>query len=753
MRRAPTDRSKGEKTAPAGRVKATPLEGHPAHAAAEGHRTLAEAWLLLGLIALLVFRPLLPSEPGHQPGDGLWTVVGFLALSVIWAMGSLEGKRIYLRFGWVDAALLSFVGFHSVAAMVAVGRASPRPALNVMWEWIGVATLFFLVRQLTPRGRPGRAVAVAMVSLAAGLAAYGLYQVLWELPATQAAYAANPDAALAEAGVHLPPDSPERQLFESRLRNREPLATFALTNSLAGFLVVWLVFLVGTWGRDPACRPPAWRRWLSFLPPVLVATCLLWTKSRSGCLAALVGFGLVGLRQSGLPRLPLGKRILPPAAFWALLAILLPLVAGIGLAAFAPGLARAATSLRYRFEYWQATLAMIADSPWFGCGPGNFQNVYTRFKLPGASEEVADPHNCLLEVWSTAGTPAAIVFLLVLGLALFALFRPARAPAPAEPASDDNLPGDDRVVRYLPGALVAGFVLAVPLSAVCGFPISRALLLLSLPVALGTAWVLRHWIEGGAMTGWMCAVPAVALLVHLSASGGIGFPGVAYSLWVLLALGLNASPQSASLHYFSRPGGVLLLGLVAALALTGYFVGHLPVFRAQSALRMGLATQNPRQFEAAARFDPLDPRPHLQLASLALSDWAQHGGDDARQRFEEETARAIALEPNSAPTAAWVGIQYLEAYRKFRRESLVREATAALRRAVDLYPTSAAYHGQHALALRAAGSENAAREEARLALELDAGTSHLDQKLDAPLRKNMVDLRDEATRREGVNVQ
>ena len=61
---------------------------------------------------------------------------------------------------------------------------------------------------------------------------------------------------------------------------------------------------------------------------------------------------------------------------------------------------------------------MIADRPWLGCGPGNFQDVYTQYKLPEASEEVADPHDFLFEVWATAGTPALLALLGVLGLFL-----------------------------------------------------------------------------------------------------------------------------------------------------------------------------------------------------------------------------------------------------------------------------------------------------------------------------------------------
>ena len=62
-----------------------------------------------------------------------------------------------------------------------------------------------------------------------------------------------------------------------------------------------------------------------------------------------------------------------------------------------------------------STWHMIRDYPWSGCGPGNFQGSYTRYKLPEASEVVADPHNFLMEIWSTAGTPAMLAFLAILG--------------------------------------------------------------------------------------------------------------------------------------------------------------------------------------------------------------------------------------------------------------------------------------------------------------------------------------------------
>ena len=118
-----------------------------------------------------------------------------------------------------------------------------------------------------------------MVALAVAISGYGLYQCAYELPHTRAKYKANPDRALSDAGLSFPPDSPGRKLFEDRLANTEPMATFALTNSLAGFLAPWLVVLAGMIcgaGRNG-------KRLLGMAVPLIpIAVCLLLTKSRSG---------------------------------------------------------------------------------------------------------------------------------------------------------------------------------------------------------------------------------------------------------------------------------------------------------------------------------------------------------------------------------------------------------------------------------------------------------------------------------------
>ncbi len=188
------------------------------------------------MTAVLVARPLFPSEAAATNGDGLSIVMLWIALGVFWLLGPIGRRKFSLRLGWTDAAVLSLVVWTTVSALWAMRYGTPRPATNMLWEWIGMGMCFFLARQFIVTPRERRAVAAVMVALAVGISGYGLYQCCYELRQTQSQYEADPDQALRDVGLWYPPDSPERKAFEDRLANRLPMVTFALTNSLAAFL-------------------------------------------------------------------------------------------------------------------------------------------------------------------------------------------------------------------------------------------------------------------------------------------------------------------------------------------------------------------------------------------------------------------------------------------------------------------------------------------------------------------------------------
>ncbi len=700
-------------------------------------------WLLAALVALLVARPLFPSEASPEAGDNLTSIMLWLALAVVWLLGVIRVKEFRLRFGAVDVAVLVLVGWHTVAGLWTISHGSPRAAIDATWLWIAYGVSFFLARQLVASRREARATIVVMIGLAVGLAAYGIEQYFYELPTTRANYAKDPDAALQAAGIWYPEGSPERVAFELRLAALEPYASFAMTNSLAGFLAPWLTITVGIAICGWRSRH---RRWLTLTAvgfAVVLGTCLLLTKSRSACVAVLAGFPLAwwACRQRTW-RL----NWKPIAAIVAGIAVLVVLVTVVG------GLdkqvaSEATKSLGYRIEYWRSTLSMVADHPWVGCGPGQFQQSYTAYKLPESSEEIADPHNFLLETAAEAGVPALVALIAVLGLFAWAMLighRPSSPPPDthgAGPAATDDkhaAPAIDGLPEvaasdasaFVLGGGVAGFLLAFALGIISSAPVGIASLMIGLPLAVLVTACWWPWLWDGVMPALLPAVGLIVLLINLLAAGALSFAGLAGSLWLLMALGLNlAGPaEGRRMGPWTR---YVVIGAAVIACLLCYVTAYKPVLKRQTAIRQ--ATESPNwgieYLEAAVAADPNAVEPRSQLAAATFALWHERPTPQSLKQFLECQQAVLPLAPHASVMWADAGRRYFEIFHQTRDKDILKRAVEAYRQAVARYPASAERRAELALALQAAGDHAEARREAQRAVELHDLTPHADKKL------------------------
>jgi len=734
-------------------------------------------WLLGGACALFVARPLFPSEAAAYQGDGLPVVMLWIVLGVLWLLGAIGRPQFHVRFGWTDAAVLALIGWHTIAAVWAAMHVSPRPAVNMLWEWIGLGLSFFLARQLIVGQREARAVVAVMIALAVALSGYGLYQCFHELPATRAMYEADPEAALRAARLAYESDSPERQMFEDRLESTEPYATFALANSLAGYLAPWLVVLAGvavSTFENRAVRLRIWpivAVWMALIScGGLIAFCLLLTKSRSAWVALILGvlgvtlmlFRMLWRELAGRFGWKLGGARVLAAAIIIVAVLLLAAGVLIGAGVAVGGLDRqvlseASKSLGYRVQYWQSTLRVIADHPLLGCGPGNFQEAYTAYKLPEASEEVADPHNFLLEVWATAGTPAVLALVAVLGCfawassifnSQFSIFnfqlpeRPHPSPLPEGEGTAD-LP------THVFGGAGCGFLLAVSLGLMSAAPPGLTAVLLGLPLAAVCVASLAGWVYGGRMPAVLPAIGVVVLLVNLLAAGGIGFPSVAGSLWLLMALGLNTAAADRPSWTLPRISAPAVLVVAVALAVACYASGYGPVLTCQGELwpareasAQGNLAAAERHLLAAAKADPLAAEPWHHLIAVAASQWRQKKTPGTLWQLDQYLDRYDRVLGELAPNSsrAWLadGELHEEVYSAAGRRGDIQSAIGAYSRAVALYPNSGLYRARLALAHEAAGDLRAFRDQADWALRLDDETPHADKKLPPDLRRRLV---------------
>lgn len=756
---------RAQRTSPSSRVEAPPEgpffgEDEPAAVAAgERIRRLA----LGATAALLVARACWPGEDA-ETGSGLIWVLAVLAVAVLavaswWLRGAL-----HFRASWADVAVIAVVALVAISVQSADDR---RAAINVAWEWAGFGIMYLLLRNLPTTRTEVSALAGCLVATASALSVTGLYQVAVEDPSARAYYLRAPEQALRAAGVADDPLS--RKRFEDRLLgSREPRATFALANSLAGYLVgpsVVLLAAVLTTVMFGGAEPKRVVAIVLALIPVLaLLTCLVLTKSRSAYLGLLVGLTVVvSCSWSTAYR---RKVLLALAALLAAGALLVGAMTATG-QLDRQVVTEATKSLRYRGEWWIATARLLTESGrtfWKGVGPGNFGGPYLRHKLVTSSEEIKDPHNLILEVWATSGAFAAVALGIALGLILWECLGTARSGL----EDQSRRPSSSGSAVWL--SVVAG--LAGPMLALAFGKTGLANEDLTRLAVLTTAWGVSALLIAPlwgprVVTAASLGAAVIAVVVNLLAAGGASIPPVAIGLWALAALGLDLREDRprGSVRIATGGRGVPIgLGFVS-VAVLGAFVGSVaPYWRAQALLARANATlavtqPTPNQFEsarkdvlAAARVDKLWAQPWLELANLEFRDWLASGAKPDRNiGIKLKTCLDNATAPPRGPNALPIQRQRMLYFEQLATrigddlppsdlEFLHREALNAAAKAVSLYPNDANLNARLAEAAALMNRPKDAAWHARQALSLDAATPHDDKKLTDSLRSRMREL-------------
>ncbi len=719
------------------------------------------SWLLKALIAaLLVARLLVPTEISAE-GDTLWIVQLWLAAILLWAWSCIRNGDFRLRVGWFDLFLWIFIIGHVVsAAWIFIDGGNKRAAVNIVWEWVGLGVTFFLVRQVVRTRFEGRHLALAMVATAAVLAGLGLWQHYYFYPVEsrkyeqtrnelnqleQAGQPATADKAqarqlrlnalrkeLTDNGIPL--EGPERLLWESRLRaSSEPFGLFALANSFAGLLLVWglvaIGFLASSWKQNSG----SWKRFAWPVVVALILFCIVLTKSRTALFGlAIAGalWGVVALRGRCLGTIP--KKWMAFGTFAVL--------ATFAVASLSGGFDRKVVSesfksLSYRMEYWTGTWRMLCDRPMFGAGPGNFRQHYLTYKLAESSEEVSDPHNLLLDVWSSGGLLAlcGLAGMIVVG------FRQAarradntNSPGEAAPSKSQaavtgkltkSIFGDPFVLGAGGGfALVWGFELLV---GQIGFETYQ---FFAIPTLLLAYLILVRLLDralGVHSIGAACfAAAGFGLLCHLLGAGGIEMPAIAQILLILPALAVANESIVEIAAIKVRPAWIAI-----ALASVVMFVACMqtatrPVFQS----KVLLDTDGMRNFEhaeaayrKAALIDPLSPEPPERLADVEFARW-QIPGLDGASRFEngvELQQLAIRLDPYSSIRHQKLARRYHDKFRRTLDKIDAEKSVEAYEQAVALYPASSMLQAELAVACQDAGQIEKAQRAAQQAVRLD----------------------------------
>ncbi|HEV8069138.1 MAG TPA: O-antigen ligase family protein [Planctomycetaceae bacterium] len=695
------------------------------------------------VIGLILVRWLIPAESAGA-GDTLWIVQLDFAALILWACSRLRAGNHGVRCSLFDCALWALVAAHCFsAAAVFINGGDRRSALNMAWEWVGMGTTFFLLRQTIQTALDARRLAAIAVALAVVLSGLGIMQpsityrlarreytdMISELDSLEKNPSANArrlgELQLTLESQGVPTDAIGRRHYADRLLfSNEAFGPFALANTFAGLLLVMLI-LGGELYRTlptPRSRGLIAAYAIGFL---LLLYCLILTKSRTawtGLIVAGAVWGATTLMRNGL-RLP--RRILLRMGLGSVVVVVLFVIAALGKGFDAEVISEAPKSLSYRFQYWNGAAHTVAASPIFGTGPGNFRQHYLKYKLPESSEEIADPHNWLLDLWVSGGILAVASFLACCVLAVPALRKcapdEARRPEAAEPLSPWTTDLAGPVLGFL-------FAVAAPVAAADGaFNVWQLGLL---PAWIITFSVLRQNLGSALMAKAAVGASALGLMIHLSGAGGIEMPAIVELLLVLTALafalrGERPEDVTKSARLVIAIGGVGAV-LFASLLLTG----TLPVFNRRGAIASGQqALFLGRQFDQAERSllqaafrDPLSPEPYDKLAEAYFARWRAsqpRTTPDYFAKAQDALKEAIDQDPLNPTRYRRKGEFYLTKFARTNDPVDAKAGAKSFERAIEIYPTDAALRGACATALSDAGNSAEAKTQAAKALELD----------------------------------
>jgi len=533
-----------------------------------------QSWMIGTVAALTVATLILNGDGLTFEGDNIlialiWMFLASLLLFVRWYrnkpfwLGEHDDEtknRSTVR--WFDIVAVIFFGWVFVSFTVAwcSGNGGPRAMLTMLAHWGGFAAMFTTWRLLLNGRLMICGMLLLLVAAVIGESSAAYYHYYHVGPQTRQEYF---NAQKQESGTNgYVPLTGEQQLQENRIKSPEPLGTYSLTNSLAGVLAPWCVFLCGIFllGRRPLHvqslavseqkRQVTLQSLFVLLMTAFVGFILMMTNSRSGMLATL--FGVTCLIGTMIVAKVRNKRVLLATVVGVWFAVALGLGIGFASGGLADSFISGATkSFGYRVQYWQSSSQMIADYPFFGSGIGNFREYYTQYKLPTASETISDPHNLFYEVAANAGLPALICFVVLLTAAIFCALTSKQDDTSLVFDTDLSAGLFDRCKRcwqlWLPFfvggvvGIIAAFVYSLTNNAPMSFDMTCFVLagftlgfFLFIPIMDSTIFPLKV----------LAPICLAALSVNLLAAGGIAFPHVNVSFWFFMALCFNGLQTS-----------------------------------------------------------------------------------------------------------------------------------------------------------------------------------------------------------------
>ncbi len=720
--------------------------------------------LVLGLVLLrmvVAFSPRIYWDVSPLSGDAITTaelpVTMFGPAGAAWLdVASLAAAALALgahvlargRLNWSLATLFlcgaSVAGYHAAT--------TPADAWQTL-AWISAVALALAAAHLAEHHHLRRFIVAALIAMILPLTIEAVLYVTIQHPQTVAYFQQHEAQTVAEHGWAW--ESPQHLIYRRRLLTPEVTGAFGLSNvmgSITGALTLLASVLAG------ATLWRGWRNrwgWALFSLTLLGLLTVVLTRSKGAMLALLLA-GSLPLCIAVL-RWRFGSR--PVKGWWrrvpatlALLLVALAVAAVLLRGAMGPPAdATGERSLLFRFHYWQAGIAIVADQPplsqLLGIGPAAFKPLYSLHKNPLNPEDVTSTHNVMLDLLVMLGLGGLAWCGLMLrhmwkaGIASLPAEQPSPPPPPPAQAPAQASPEIAQQRWVWPAAVLAVLVFApqywlqlptflaetiVPwMLGVAGFV--AIVIGLSRLQVVDEAWVQAALFSAAAM-----------LLIHNQIEMSFFHVSSAVPAWFVLGVAGGAGGwrlrQTVARWHPWLAGGLVVAMLAGSLTLA---VGYAsPLTAQQEAMRRAVAAvahhdlpnamSNLRQAQALMPADPAPVSAQVELL-LAQAQWLANepASPQRDQQLKQVFTQALALlrqarQQGAAPTQLLqTEAQTLAFAAEVLQEPYWRqEALEVWRELVKLQPHSLASRLALAETLWDAGQVDEARQTYQTALKL-----------------------------------
>lgn len=334
--------------------------------------------IFLPLLCLIFIRPFISGLA--YPAFEFWyeILIIFLGILITFSIRSKNRANIYI----FPILLLS-------AAYIISTITSPniQNSIKETLKFISYIAIFFIVLQTDTEQK--KVIIKSIVIAASIISIYSIYQYFWGYQSTMD-YLKKIDSNILQASSYA----------KDILVDRRTIGTFPSPNILAGYLI--MAFFLSLHIFFSA------RGLFKIFPAIIILIALIFTKSLGAWLILISGIAILFF----ISYENFKNRKLVIAIYFILIIFTLAFIV-VNRWERLMNLENPHNSITQRLNYWRAGIAIIKDHPFLGVGPGNFQEVFLRYKV-GLSTDTRYAHNIFLHLWSETGMLGFIGMLFLI---------------------------------------------------------------------------------------------------------------------------------------------------------------------------------------------------------------------------------------------------------------------------------------------------------------------------------------------------